>query len=368
MYNFARDIFLSIHKGPIMLNLYAPINNLGYGIAGYNILKSLYNLNYPVTYFNIGQPEEMIDNTPIINTWFNSNTHKISVNSPCLKIWHQNALHEQIGKGIRIGFPIFELDSFSLLEQYSMLSCDKLFVCSLWARNVVLSHIDIPTYIIPLGVDTEIFKPSTISRDKTIFFNCGKWELRKGHDVILQCFEKAFNDKDNVELWMMCHNPFPFAKGEEWEQKYKSSKLSDKIRIIPRQQTQKNVYDIMKQIDCGIFPARAEGWNLELLEVMACGKQVIATNYSGHTEFCNKNNCHLIDIESLELANDGVWFKGQGNWASIQNNQIDQIIEHMRNIHQQKQSGELKLNQAGLDTANFYTWNNAAQKIINTIK
>lgn len=351
-----------------MLNLYAPINNLGYGITGYNILKNLYELAYPVTYFNIGQPEEMIDNNPIVNTWFNAKLEKIDINAPCLKIWHQNALHEHIGKGTRIGFPIFELNQFSLLEQYSMLSCDQLFVCSHWAKDIISAHIDVPTYVVPLGVDTNIFKPSNISRDKTIFFNCGKWELRKGHDVILKCFEKAFTAKDNVELWMMCHNPFTFAKGEEWEKLYQSSILSDKIRLIPRQQTQKNVYDIMKQVDCGIFPARAEGWNLELLELMACGKQVIATNYSGHTEFCNKDNCHLVDITSLELANDGVWFKGQGYWANIEDNQTDQIVQYMRNIHQQKQSGQLPVNEAGLNMANHLTWKNTAETIIKIIK
>ena len=49
--------------------------------------------------------------------------------------------------------------------------------------------------------------------------------------------------------------------------------------------------------DCGLFPARAEGWNLELLEMMACGKQVIATNYSAHTEFCTKENSILIESD-----------------------------------------------------------------------
>ena len=76
---------------------------------------------------------------------------------------------------------------------------------------------------------------------------------------------------------------------------YKGSGLGNKIRMIPRQKTQNDVYNIMIQTDCGVFPARAEGWNLELLEMMACGKQVIATNYSAHTEFCNPDNCRLIN-------------------------------------------------------------------------
>ena len=68
----------------------------------------------------------------------------------------------------------------------------------------------------------------------------------------------------------------------------------------------------MSQTDCGVFPARAEGWNLELLEMMSCGKNVIATNYSSHTEFCNSENCMLVETTELEDAHDGKWFRGQG--------------------------------------------------------
>ena len=57
----------------------------------------------------------------------------------------------------------------------------------------------------------------------------------------------------------------------------------------------------MAKTDCGVFPARAEGWNLELLEMMSCNKPVIATNYSAHTEFCDDKNCMLIDIEDMEI-------------------------------------------------------------------
>lgn len=355
-----------------MINIISPINQLGYGVASLNIVKYTSKIT-DVAFWPIGQIQVTNQEDFDSIQYCIENSKKPDFNAPCIRIWHQNDMSQFVGRGKKIGFPIFELDKFNDIEKHHLSSLDKIFVCSDWAKQVILENIEIASEnvcVVPLGVDSSIFKSQSTysSRDKTIFFNCGKWELRKGHDVILKCFESAFSHNDNVELWMMCHNPFTFAKGEEWEKLYTSSKLSDKIRLIPRQQTQKNVYDIMKQVDCGIFPARAEGWNLELLELMSCGKNVIATNYSGHTEFCNNNNCHLIDITSLELANDGVWFKGQGHWASIQNEQIDQIITYMKNIHQQKQSGDLKINQSGIDTANNFTWRNSAQKIINILK
>lgn len=354
------------------INLYAPICNTGYGLTGYNLLLALDKL-INLTYFNIGEIDNMPDSKTILKNWIVSNPEKqnsFSNNSSTVKVWHQHELFQRVGAGSFFGFPIFELDTFTTLELSSMKSCDSLIVCSEWAKNIIKSHpslSDLSTNVVPLGIDPSIFKPSKDSRDKTVFFNCGKWELRKGHDVVLECFERAFSNNDNVELWMMCHNPFPFAKGDEWEQKYRSSTLADKIKIIPRQPNQQSVYNILRQIDCGVFPARAEGWNLELLEAMACGKNVIATDYSGHTEFCNNSNSHLIEIDNLELANDGVWFKGQGNWASIQEKQKDKIVEYLKDIHDKKQCGKLKTNEAGIETGKIFTWENSAKKLLNIV-
>ena len=39
------------------INLQAPINQLGYGVAGLNILKALYKEGVEVSLFPIGQPQ-----------------------------------------------------------------------------------------------------------------------------------------------------------------------------------------------------------------------------------------------------------------------------------------------------------------------
>ena len=42
-------------------------------------------------------------------------------------------------------------------------------------------------------------------------------------------------------------------------------------------------------------------------------------------------NCALVDIEKTEPAFDGVWFDGKvGEWASIGQNQVKQLADHMR--------------------------------------
>ena len=346
-----------------MINITAPINSLGYGVASYNIIKSLLVLGQNINYIPIGQPEI---NDPFISNITMSATHE---KTPSVKIWHQHELHGHIGKGMHVGFPVFELERFNKIEKQSIKYNDRIFTCSKWAKQIVEEQTGVETKVVPLGVDTEIFKPHDSTRPKTVFFNCGKWEIRKGHDVLVNCFNAAFDHSDDVELWMMCHNPFYSAEQQEqWERLYKDSPLGDKIRIIPRQKTHTDVYNVMKQADCGIFPARAEGWNLELLEMMACGKHVIATDYSAHTEFCNEKNCNLISIDNLEPAQDGVWFHGQGMWASLEKRQLEQIVEEMRLIHRQKQNGSLGSNIDGIYTAKEFSWKNSAEKFIKGLE
>ena len=346
-----------------MINITAPINSLGYGVASYNIIKSLVLQGQSINYLPIGKPEIQ---DPLIEKITMKECHD---KTPSVKIWHQHELHGHVGKGIHIGFPIFELDRFSDVEKSSIKYNDRIFVCSKWAKRVVEEQTKVDTRVIPLGVDTNIFKAHNSSRPKTIFFNCGKWEVRKGHDVLVKCFNAAFDHSDDVELWMMCHNPFySTEQQQQWERLYKDSPLGDKIRIIPRQNTHQDVYNIMKQTDCGVFPARAEGWNLELLEMMACGKHVIATEYSAHTEFCNEKNCNLIPVHNLEPAKDGVWFHGQGMWASIGNSQLEHIVGYMRSIHKQKQEGSLEPNIDGIYTAKEFSWKNSAEKFIKGLE
>lgn len=353
------------------INILSPINQLGYGITGLNIVKEL-SKNNTVSLFMIGQPQVTNQNDADIISSCISNSRFFDYNAPCIKIWHQHDMAQFAGRGIKIGFPIFELDTFNDLEKHQLNSLDKIFVCSGWAKDIITNNLQISSdnvFVIPLGVDNNIFKPSSVPDNSTTrFFNCGKWEIRKGHDVLVDWFNSAFKEDDNVELYMMCENPFlSESETKEWHTLYKNSKLGSKIHLIPRQNTQEEVYNIMNQMHCGIFPSRAEGWNLELLEMMACGKKVITTNYSAHTEFCNNTNSLLIDTPDREKAYDGKWFHGQGSWAKLTQDCKDKAIHYMKAIHDMNMGSGLYPNSQGITTAKEFTWENTVRRIINVL-
>lgn len=359
------------------INLMCPINSLGYGYTGLNIVKSLNKLNVEVALFPIGGIQATSKEDETILRECLERARFFDAQAPCIKIWHQNDMAQFVGKGIHIGFPIFELDQFSRIERHHLKSVDRLMVCSAWAKEVIKENLGelcaSQTDVIPLGVDTSLFKPvlSNPAQKDTIFFNCGKWEIRKGHDILIDLFTKAFSKDDNVQLWVMSENPFCTEEEKSnWESLYIDTEHYEngKIKLIPRVQSHQQVYNIMKEADCGVFPSRAEGWNLEALEMLACGKKLIITNYSAHTEFCTPENSYLINTKNKELAFDNKWFFGQGNWASLDIENYEYIIESMRLVHATKKAGYLKLNEEGIETANNFTWENSARKILNVIK
>ena len=160
---------------------------------------------------------------------------------------------------------------------------------------------------------------------------------------------------------MMCENPFNSPEEDaRWRQLYNNPK----VKIIPRAETQQEVYNIMSQVDCGVFPSRGEGWNLELLEMMSLGKHVITTGYSAHTEFCNDENSALVKIDELEPAFDGKWFFGQGEWAKIGQQEIFDLGLKMQRFITEKKA---TLNEAGMQTAQKFSWENTARRILDVL-
>lgn len=351
------------------ININCPVGKTGYGITSWNIVRQLHFMDVDVSLFPIGSNLELNgeEEKPIIQKML-SRVEDFNPSSPFLKIWHQNDLALRIGFGDYYCFPFFELDTLNSREQHHINSCDHIFTSCEWSKQILRdNNIKIPITVAPLGVDTNIFKtPARIKIDtgKYVFGHIGKWEKRKAQDFLLQAFESAFDAHDDVELWLLPHNPFlNDSELDYWLKLVQNNKLKDKIKIYNRLPTQYHLADYIFNIDCGVFLSRAEGWNNEILECMAMSKPIIATRYSAHTEYCDETNSYLVDIEDKELANDGKWFHGTGSWAKLGENELAQTIDYMRYAYTNK----IITNPNGVKTAQKYHWNNTAKIILNTI-
>lgn len=342
------------------INFNGPANPTGYGVASFNILKAMAT-KHDISFFPKGQPTVYTQSDHDLLVRLINNQLTYDPYSPTIKIWHQFDLIEHIGRGAYFAYPFFELNTLSALEKIHLNTPDIICVSSNWAKEILQeNNINKPINIIPLGVDTDIFNHTLTvksNNEKYIFLNIGKWEVRKGHDILLDIFRKAFPTEMDVELWILASEHTNSYSTEsqlvEWKRKYS---IDTRVKLSSGVETQREIANIIANVSCGIFISRAEGWNLELLECMAMNKPVIATNYSAHKEFCTKDNCYLVDIHETEPAHDGKAFIGQGEWAKIGDYQIDQCIEHMRYMYRNR----ITTNTNGLITAQKLSWNNSA--------
>lgn len=351
------------------LNVYCPINGTGYGITSANIALSLFRQDISVSIFPIGQgvmvddPSDRDDMLKMLN-----NSLQYDDKAPCLKIWHQHDLAARVGRGEYYVMSFFELDTLYEREVYHINQADAIFTPTEWSKKVLENNgVKIPIYKAPLGIDTKIFNTEKIKteNDQYTFVHVGKWEKRKSQDFLLEAFENAFDYKDNVRLWLCPFNPFLSDKEVNyWMNLVSQNKLSDKIKVFNRFPTQSDLANFMRQADCGVFLSRGEGWNNEIPEMMATNCPIIATNYSAHTEYCNNDNAYLVDIDELEPAEDGKWFHGHGNWAKLDKKQMEQTVEHMRFVYNNK----VTTNENGIVTANQYTWDNTASIVRSTLE
>jgi len=98
------------------------------------------------------------------------------------------------------------------------------------------------------------------------------------------------------------------------------------------------------------------------------GLNVIATNYSAHTEFVDRANCRIVHVDDTAPPPAGDLLWGTGNWGKLGPSQMEQMVYHLREVHRLKQEGSLPRNDAGIATAKEFTWRRTAEAVLRAVQ
>ena len=381
------------------LLLYGPVNSLGYGIHFTNFASSLIPMlkerDVQCGIIPVSQPQ--VDPNTLTPEFREAmergkfTSHKTT----SINLWHQNDMAHFTG-GRRIGYPVFEMEKMSAVEQFQLSQLDEIWVVSQWAKDVIKNqaHLcDMDVHVVPEGVNSDIFCPGEGQSFKDTsfehtFVSVGKMEKRKGFSVMLEAFKMFLNTK-NIKpsrlLWH-CYNPFlrdfsndvrnclasfGFTISEEertdnWT-RFRSTQNKDfAIDVVTclNMPTSK-VAEMYQAADTGIFASFAEGWNLPLLEAMSSGLPCIANMKTGPTEYLTESNSLCIQEAKPIMANDGVYFHGnQGNWYVPK---ISSVYKQM--LYAVSGSQELEdVAAAARETALKFSWDNAARQAVKALE
>ena len=80
---------------------------------------------------------------------------------------------------------------------------------------------------------------------------------------------------------------------------------------------------LYRSVDCFVLPTRGEGWGMPVLEAMACGLPVIATDWSGPADYLHEGVGYPLAVRSLVPARARCpWYEGF-EWA-------EPDVDHLR--------------------------------------
>jgi glycosyltransferase involved in cell wall biosynthesis len=109
---------------------------------------------------------------------------------------------------------------------------------------------------------------------------------------------------------------------------------------------------LLARADCYVSLHRSEGFGLTLAESMALGTAVIATGYSGNTDFMTPQNSYLVDWTPTRVGPDCEIYPADGTWAEPD---LDHAAELMRRVWERPEEAAAKAQRARAEIDRRYS-------------
>eukprot|EP01018_Ginkgo_biloba_P012276 Gb_00702 [translate_table: standard] len=177
-------------------------------------------------------------------------------------------------------------------------------------------------------------KVKFLPRDAFIFLSIFKWEWRKGWDVLLKAYLQEFSAEDNVVLYILT-NPYHTDRNFDGKLTYfvKNSGLQEPLQGWPAVHLsdahipQYDLPRLYKAAAAFVLPSRGEGWGRPHVEAMAMSLPIIATNWSGPTEYLTEDNSYPLPLDGMSEVMEGPF---QGHfWAEPSPHKLRQLMRRV---------------------------------------
>ena len=286
-------------------------------------------------------------------------------------VYGQGDMFERNQGKYKIGFTMLEVDGFPAEWIRQANKMDEIWVPSEFNKQTMLAcGLKRPIHKIPLGVDCHYFNPQIKSvknkNNDYVFFTNIEWGERKNPHMQLQQFNKTFKASDDVCLIAKLNNRDPSINLQHEIKKLQLKATGGRIYFIINR-----VFDfyqlplLYRSIDCYITAGRGEGWDMPLMEAMACGLPTIATNWGAHQEFATNENSYLLDITGTIPAEAKCPYYEGFNWANPDANHFSELLLSIFNNQKQaREKGAI----AAIAMQQQWGWANTAGNIIQRLE
>jgi glycosyltransferase involved in cell wall biosynthesis len=181
-------------------------------------------------------------------------------------------------------------------------------------RNVTISYVPLP--VTKPTIDASLTREHFGLDDRFTFlfaFDFMSVMKRKNPIGLIDAFTRAFTEGSGARLVIKAINGD--KRPEEREQLLATAAWHADVTVIDTYFTRVETTTLMSLADCYVSLHRSEGLGLTLSEAMSLGKPVIATGYSGNTDFMDETNSYLVPWTRVPVGDHAEGYSPDATWA-----------------------------------------------------
>jgi hypothetical protein len=198
-----------------------------------------------------------------------------------------------------------------------------------------------------------------------VFLALFEWGERKLPGLLLEAFNDEFAAHEPVRLLCKVINRDPGVHLKEEIRRLRLRNAGGRISYLfnlefPHYQ----LGALYRSADAFVSVSHGEGWNMPLMEAMACGLPIIATDWGAHHEFVHAGNAYPLRVRKLVPARAKCPYYDGFRWADPDPDHLRFLLRH---IYEHRDEARARGLAAAREMAARWTWDSAAQKIIDRL-
>jgi GT2 family glycosyltransferase/glycosyltransferase involved in cell wall biosynthesis len=305
-------------------------NESGLGAAARTYISILEHLGVPLALRDISELSVNRSEDTSIDAFHDDHAHP--VNLVCVNADQHFVVMAKdpdffAGK-YNIGVWFWELPSFPDKWRDRFAHYDEIWVGSSYIANTIAPLSPVPVVRIPPVLGSEAAGDRGRGRgalgvdDEFVFlfmFDFNSYIERKNPIAVIEAFRIAFPGRERARLVIKSVNGAFNTAG--LAALAAATRADDRVTLLGEYVSAGEIADLTYACDCYVSLHRAEGTGLTMAHAMAAAKPVIATGWSGNTDFMDASNSLLVRFDLVELDRDIGPYKLGGTWA-------DPDVEH----------------------------------------
>jgi glycosyltransferase involved in cell wall biosynthesis len=150
---------------------------------------------------------------------------------------------------------------------------------------------------------------------------------RKNPLGLIRAYTRAFGEHDGAQLVIKTMNGD--KRQEDLSQLMAAASGRSDIRVIDEYFTRVQTSSLIALSDCYVSLHRSEGLGLTLSEAMSHGVPVIATDYSGNTDFMTRENSFLVSSTWVPVGSGAGGYDPTATWAEPDENEAVSALRYV---------------------------------------